>query len=473
MNTAKRGVAILTLITMLVPPVPIPVTVREPIYALPSFGQTAPASAVSANAVAAEGATKVGALGDTSTAPTAPASAVSASAVSASAVSASAVQTTARAEVLIEPESGGAVELEGVRVELPPGALTEPTRISISSLATVEDTGEEIANVTSGARGYRFEPHGTVFAKPVTISMPFDPALCESEVGLSNLYTYFYDDKSFRWERLSRIDIDREKALIRSSTTHFTDMINGTLKLPEGPKSVQFDVNSIKNLEAANPGSGVPTIEGPSPSSFGSNSFSIPLRLPAGRGGAAPQLSLRYSSDSSNSWLGRGFDIDVPAVTIDTRFGLPRYDGKDLYSLGGDELVPVADGRPGALRFRPRVERSFQQIYWVRSGAEDYWEVTDKDGTVREYGRGEAWIGPDRNDRSRTFIWYLSKVRDRFGNTIDYSYTYDAENRCTYLSEIRYSGYEKNGRVERGMYALHFVLDDREDRRIDARGHFA
>ncbi len=380
----------------------------------------------------------------------------------------------ARAERLIDPAEGGLVELDGVSVELPAGALREPTLISIERLPSVEDTGEGISNVTSGSPGYRFGPRGIHFEKPVRVRVGFDPAILESEVALSNLYTYFYNESSGLWERLTRVGIDRLAAVVTSETRHFTDMINGTLKLPEGPKGPQFDVNSIKKLEAANPASAVSMPEGPEPNAFGSNSFSIPLRLPPGRGGASPRLALRYSSDSSNGWLGRGFDIDVPAITIDTRFGLPEYEGRDLYSLGGEELVPVPSDAPGRERYRPRAEKAFQQIYWIRSDGEDYWEVADKDGTVREYGRGEGWIGPERDtgDRSRTYAWYLEKERDRFGNTVDYRYDYDAANRRVYLREIRYSGYEKGGRVEPGLYSVLFDSEEREDRRIDARGLF-
>ena len=371
----------------------------------------------------------------------------------------------------IEPALGGTLRLEGVSVELPPGAVKESTIVSIRKLGAVEVLGEDIANVTAGARGYRFEPRGMRFEKGVTIRVPFDRGLLRSEAGLSNLYTYFYDEARCRWERLERAGIDREAAVVASTTTHFTDMIDGTLKLPEGPKPIQFDLNSIKSLEAANPCENVPDPEGPEPGAFGSNSFSIPLRLPEGRGGATPRLALRYSSDSSNGWLGRGFDIEAPAVTIDTRFGLPAYDGNDRYSLGGEELVKVGGG--GATTFyRQRVEKGFRLIVWQRSGGEDYWRVTDKDGTLREYGRGEGWIGPNRGDRSRTFVWYLTKRRDAFGNAVGYDYYYDAENAYTYLSAIRYSSFESGGRTEEGIFRVDFVRQAREDRRSEARGCF-
>ena len=427
MNGAKRAIAFITLLAMIFVQIPLPVGAQEPLD-LPLLQSHLAVQEPSKASVRSEG--------------------------------------------LIDPATGGAVSLDGVMVLLPPGAVKESMRISIRRLSAVEALDDGIANVTAGALGYRFEPHGIKFDKPVSIVIPFDKKLLASETALSNLYTYFYDDLNCRWERLSRSGIDRVAATITSSSTHFTDMINATLKLPEGPKPIQFDVNSIKNLEAANPGEAVPKPEGPEPGAFGSNSFSIPLRLPQGRGGATPALALRYSSDASNGWLGRGFDIDVPAVTIDTRFGLPKYDGKDTYSLGGEELVPVAGGGATASFFKQRVEKNFQLIKWTHTAGEDYWEVTDKGGTVREYGRGEGWIGPDRTNRAKTYIWYLTKQRDSFGNTIEYDYYFDQPNLYTYLSQIRYSGHESGSVSEAGAFTVDFAREAREDRRIDSRGEF-
>ena len=70
-------------------------------------------------------------------------------------------------------------------------------------------------------------------------------------------------------------------------------------------------------------------------------------------------------------------------------------------------------------------------------------------------------------------MWYLSKVKDSFGNTVSYTYLNDSANNYTYLSDIQYTGYEKSG--DKGAFRVHFVLEtsDREDRRLDCRGTFA
>jgi RHS repeat-associated protein len=372
--------------------------------------------------------------------------------------------------VLVRPDAGAKLALDGVVLEIPPGAVAHPVRIKITRIPLTEPLGDSMSNVTSGGMAYRFEPHGAIFSRAVRITIPFEPGFRESETDLSNLFTYFFDQDAGRWERLQRQSLDRNQAAVSSISHHFTDMVNATLTLPQGASPIQFDVNSIKNLQAANPCAGVPLPEGLQTGPFGSAAFGIALRVPPGRGNATPPLSLRYDSNLANGWLGKGFNVEVPAISIDTRFGLPRYNGQDTYILNGEELVPWGTDGP-AQRFRSRTEKSFQRVRWFRSGGEDYWEVTDKNGDVREYGKGEAWVGPSRADRSRTFTWYLSRFRDTFGNTVDYAYSYDEPNSCTWLSEIRYSGFEGTT-FESGQYLVRFILEDRDDRRIDCRGRF-
>ncbi len=39
-----------------------------------------------------------------------------------------------------------------------------------------------------------------------------------------------------------------------------------------------------------------------------------------------PQLAVQYSSGGGNGWMGLGWDLSTQAVSIDTRWGVPRYD---------------------------------------------------------------------------------------------------------------------------------------------------
>ena len=319
------------------------------------------------------------------------------------------------ASELISVQEGGVVRLGTTEIEIPAGALSRDTEIRITRLYRVEDTGDMMKNVTFGGGGYRFEPAGTQFLIPVTIRMSYEPDLSES--AKETLYTYYYDKKTNRWEQLEKGGFADGR--VESYTTHFTDMINGTLSLPEGPSPLRFNLNSIKGLEAANPSSGVVGIQGLEANNTGSASFQIPIELPPGRAGMVPRVSITYSSDGGNGLLGRGFDLQAGGrISTDTRWGVPRFNGtsvslgegieRDEYVLDGVKLKEESRGF-GRITYKSERETRYEKIERVID--RDYWVVTDRMGTRRTYGK-TYWSGADAGKKH---IWEHDKVRIHTG----------------------------------------------------------
>lgn len=97
--------------------------------------------------------------------------------------------------VAVVDTRGGVVRgAGGVSVSVPPGAVAEPTEITIEAITT-DDTLAAIAEggVTFRPLGttYRLGPEGMVFAVPVTVSLPFDESLVPSELrGLQDLQVF-------------------------------------------------------------------------------------------------------------------------------------------------------------------------------------------------------------------------------------------------------------------------------------------
>jgi len=361
---------------------------------------------------------------------------------------------------------GGTVTLDDTEVTIPPGALERDTEIAITRLPAVAGTGDDLTNVTTDGGGWRFEPAGTKFKKRVTIKMGFDPRLADNPAALESLYTYFFDRDSGKWERLERVGFEKDASRIISYATHFTDMINATISMPEGPNPVEFNVSSIKNLAAADPSCGVAKLEGLEASPNGNSRFSFSLDIPSGRVGMQPSVSLAYSSDGGSGICGKGFDLVAgSAIAIDTRWGLPTYDmGRDTYLLDG-VLLSVEDERADCVLYAPERQVSFERIMHKKNDDGDFWTVTDKHGRVRLYGEGEgSWAGRDKVSK---YIWYLERESDVWGNTITYSYTTDSG--YVYLDEIRYTGHDD----VLGLYSVKFMYEEgRPDVRIDARGKF-
>ncbi|MCA1702881.1 MAG: hypothetical protein LC808_06260, partial [Actinobacteria bacterium] len=176
----------------------------------------------------------------------------------------------------------------------------------------------------------------------------------------------------------------------------------------------------------------------------GTGNFSVPIAVPAGRLGVAPQLSLGYSTGSGNGSFGLGWQLSLPGVSRKTSRGIPRYadalghgaDRADVFVLSGaEDLVPVAGSYPGRVRYRPRTEGLFARIEHVRDASGNYWEVRGKDGLLTRYGTPRpdgadaTWRDPavvaDPGDPSRVFGWRITQTQDALGNLIRYEYLRD------------------------------------------------
>ena len=376
-----------------------------------------------------------------------------------------------KSEVLISAEEGGTVTLGEASIEIPEGALRKDTRISITRLLKVEDTGESLCNAIPHSGGYRFLPAGTKFEKDVTITLPYSSELNAKPQSLDELYTYFYDTQKKSWIKLERLEVDREHNKVRSLSTHFTDMINATLTMPESASPVDVNLNSIKNLEAAKPDSHLIKFNPPKASNMGDASFSFELAVPAGRKGMQPQISVSYSSGGGNGIMGKGFDMSYgSSITTDTRFGLPNYDTRDTYMLDGI-LLEEKTRKGDEITYKPLKETSFSRI--KRFMSDNHWEVTDKSGTKRIYANTSESCTGSGNE---VFTWNITKIEDVNNNTVVFEYNNFAEiqGKNTYNYVYPTAIYYTGSNNEKGNYNIKFHYDNdgaesRQDVRIDAR----
>jgi hypothetical protein len=322
-------------------------------------------------------------------------------------------------------------------LDIGPDTMAELTTIEAASLCATSlaplDPG--MTNVTSGMRrGYRFLPH-TTFKGNLKVTLPYDKTLIPLGLSEQDVKTFYFDDVAQRWLELERVSLDPKAGTVASMSDHFTDMINATVTVPDHPETLAYDPTSIKNLKAADPSASVNLIGPPQANSLGDARLSYPIEVPPGRGGQ-PALTLGYDSANGNGWVGLGWELAAPAVTIDTRWGVPRYDTAsetETYTLGGEELTPVANRGPAQARtaekvFHSRVEGRFRRIVRHGSSPSNYWwEITDKDGTRSFYGgdpdsRAPAADARLTDGRGNVFTWALRESRDLNGNGVRYAY---------------------------------------------------
>lgn len=162
----------------------------------------------------------------------------------------------------------------------------------------------------------------------------------------------------------------------------------------------------------------------------GAATLNIPLPASAARA-LTPELSVGYSSFGGNGVFGMGFALSLGPVARRTSQGVPLYRPDDLFTLGGEVLVPRdhrEETRGGATwsvtRYRPRSEGAFARIErWTDVETDDaHWRVTSTDNVTTLYGTSAEARVSDPGDERRVFQWWPELSWDARGNALHHGY---------------------------------------------------
>ena len=421
-------------------------------------------------------------------------------------------------------------------------AMTELTPMQLPPL----DAG--MVNVTGGfdgngqTAGYRVNPRPGEFA----IAVPYDPSLLPQGFTEDDIQTYVYDRQYHRWAAIQRDSVNEAELLVCSRFRPWEkglphtqndlsnpqdalmqvqdmmsfaplgegggdsplDFINAVLKTPEMPETSAYTPTSIKELKAADPLEGLTLMQPPTANNSGTANLSYPIEIPAGRQGMQPNLALTYSSGGGNGWLGVGWDISIPSITVETRWGVPRYDQSkesEVYVYEGEQLV-TKDGN-GNFRemphrtnqwtsrstlgneeqFFPRKNEAFDSIVRHGTGPGNYWwTVTHKNGVTDYYGKYVSDNGVNNscvlragasNFTGAIAQWALAESVDPFGNSVRYHYDIEYHRGTTgssndgkqiYVDTIYYT--TKGNDL--GKYKVVFTREPKEDVIVSANRGF-
>ena len=357
----------------------------------------------------------------------------------------------------------------GARLVVDGKTLIKEKRLSVNALRDMDvpalDFG--MTNVTAEGEGYRFLPHGEHFTgEGATVKLKYDRTRIPSGYTEDDIRTYYFDNETRHWVALERVAVDKESACVVSRTTHFTDMINGVIQAPESPETEGFAPTMMNDIKAADPTAKINMIAPPAANNRGTASLQYQFEMPPARNGMAPSLGLQYSSEGGSGWLGEGWNVPVPSITVDTRWGVPRYsleDETETYLLSGSMLSTAGDdGSMGVAHRGEKMERKADRQFYTRQGgdfsrivrkgsspSDYYWEVTDRQGVKYTYG-GEGAVlkgtvtGIDGTQREVISEWKLARVEETHGDYIEYVYeTADEDVRgglkakAVYLKEVR------------------------------------
>jgi hypothetical protein len=320
-------------------------------------------------------------------------------------------------------------------IEVNNTALLENKTLSITPLRSLDLPALDptMTNLTNG-RGYRFLPHGEHFAEGALVKLGYNKELLPPGYTEEDIRTFFFDKNTGHWEALERDSLDVAHQIIISKTTHFTDMINGVIKTPESPDTQGFAATMMNDIKAADPTAAIQMIQPPTANQQGSANLSYHIEVPPARNGMQPDINVTYNSDGGSGWLGEGWDIQIPKIAVDTRWGVPRFsptEETETYSLNGVMLVQMDNQKPsvahrgdkiarksGDVQFYPRNEGRFSKIIRKGTDPKSYtWEVTDKSGTVYQYQ--QQLKGGNGNIAE----WYLTTITELHGDYIKYNYT--------------------------------------------------
>src|SRR5690554_5697940 len=335
-------------------------------------------------------------------------------------------------------------------------------RITVQKLRDIDaaPVGTNIINVTAKAAAYWFLPDGAKFNEPVRITLKYDEKLLLKGYSASDVKVLYFDINQRRCLSVPTDSIIADEHKIVGLTDHFTDYIAGVIQAPESPETNAFTPTSISDIQVANPTANIMQMQPPVANQQGDGTVEFPITVPSARSGLQPNLSISYNNNGSTGIVGQGWDINIPSISIDTRFGVPTYDldyETESYLLNGEELLlaphlfgdnylPHRSGSLVARRtdavFIPKVESSFSKI--IRKGTDPtnyYWEVWDKSGTKYTYGGPSAagvtyaFFNEPAGEYSSSILkshitasdakrakWFLSEVRDKNNNIIKYNY---------------------------------------------------
>jgi hypothetical protein len=208
-------------------------------------------------------------------------------------------------------------------------------------------------------------------------------------------------------------------------------------------------------------------IPGTGDSSGGSAHYRIDIALPPGRNGMSPSVSISASSRDGNSLLGEAWSLSATSslyrcgarLLEDGYSAGSDYQGTDKLCLDGAHLLAYRGqyGRSGTL-YRTRSD-DFLQVreFGDLQDPDVYFVVTTQDDVRWVYKEAEVQDGA-----KYPLAWFMSYKEDTVGNAVSYSYIHSSPGNLL-ISEIRYTGQERGGRIEPGTRWVRFNYEARPD----------
>ena len=203
-------------------------------------------------------------------------------------------------------------------------------------------------------------------------------------------------------------------------------------------------------------------------SATGAAQYAVPLAVPPGTNGLAPELAIVYDHRSGNGLLGVGFRLAGfsairrcgRTIAQDGAAAAVGLDAQDRLCLDGQRLrlTMGAYGQHGS-QYQSEVETFSRVTAYGTAGSGPAWfQVERRDGLVYQYGAtNDSRIESQGSTSARE--WALNRIRDRSGNYVDFVYTEDAATGSYRPTRVDYTGNATAGSAP--YYSIRFTYEGR------------
>ncbi len=206
----------------------------------------------------------------------------------------------------------------------------------------------------------------------------------------------------------------------------------------------------------------------------GAANYGIDIAVPPGTAGLAPKLSLSYSSQGTDGYLGLGWTLSGlssihrcgQTIAQDGVNGRVSFDLNDRLCLDGQRLVLANNSMSDAnywangAEYRTEIDSFTRVTAQGATLATRTFKAEAKDGRVMYYGNTTtSLVNVYGTTKSGPLAWAISQINDRAGNYINFEYTQSTSTGEHLPSVIRYGAVGLPSHA-----AVQFVTQSRPDR---------
>jgi YD repeat-containing protein len=229
---------------------------------------------------------------------------------------------------------------------------------------------------------------------------------------------------------VSHTQYEQEK-IWEPSPLSATEIMEEYINEPEVPESILFTAGMMKKVKAADPADKITLISPPRVNHLGSAEASYQLELPPARNNFKPQLHIVYNSDCKDGWLGKGWDLPVSTIKLDTTVSIYDPVNTSFYKLDNVEMTfsPLNTNTADPAQFYVERGKIFNRILRHGDTPDTYWwKITDEKGIIYTYGHPKEETpngvqqGYIEGSWKMTSEWKLTQVENLNGDYTRYIY---------------------------------------------------